>query len=248
MDREALIKALATAIPEKLATELVDDFLEIRGDVATHTLGRGGPGRFVESLVQVLQHLEMGSYDSPPPVERYLNGLESRPSILGDGFRICASRIGRAMYSLRSKRSIVHKGSVDPNQYDLRFLYAGAQWVMAELIATVTGVTMDEAGRLVEQVQVPVTGLVEVRHGKRVVHGVLTIREEILALLLSYYPDPVPTREIVASLERRSAGTVRNTLGQMWKGKVLHRIDGSGYVLTDRGLREAHEISSIHAA
>lgn len=248
MDRDGLVAALTTAVPEKLATELVDDFVEIRSDVATHSLGRGGPGRFVESLVQVLQHLERGSYDSPPNVEQYLKGLESRPSTLGDGLRICACRVARAMYSLRSKRSIVHKGVVDPNQYDLNFLYAGAQWIMAELIATVTGVTMNEAGRLVEQVQVPVTGLVEVLHGKRVVHGVLTMREETLALLLSYYPDPVQPREIVASLERRSAGSVRNTLAQMWKEKTLHRIDGSGYVLTNRGLREAQEIASTYAA
>ena len=248
MDRDALIAALSTALPEKLAAELVDDFLEIRSDVATNTLGRGGAGRFVESLVQVLQHLENGSYDSPPNVEQYLKGLESRSSTLGDGLRICASRIGRAMYSLRSKRSIVHKGHVDPNRYDLRFLYAGAQWAMAELIATVTGVTMDEAGRLIEQVQVPASGLVEVLHGKRVVHGVLRMREEILGLLLSYYPDPVHSREIVEALERRSAGSVRNALGEMWKEKLLHRVDGAGYVLTSRGLREAQQIARIYAA
>jgi hypothetical protein len=248
LDRNALVAALATAVPEKLAAEFADDFLEIRRDIATNTLGRGGPGRFVESLVQVLQHLERGTYDSPPNVEQYLKGLESRQSGLGDGLRICASRIGRAMYSLRSKRSIAHKGTVDPNQYDLRFMFAGAQWVMAELIATVTGVTMHEAGRLVEQIQVPASGLVEVLHGKRVVHGVLTMREEILALLLSYYPDPVQAREVVEALERRSAGSVRNTLGQMWKEKALHRIEGSGYVLTASGLREAEEIASIYAA
>jgi hypothetical protein len=103
---------------------------------------------------------------------------------------------------------------------------------MAELIATVTGMRMDEAGRLVEQVQVPASGLVEVLHGKRVVRGVFTMREEILALLLSYYPDPVQPREIVESLERRSAGSVRNALGQMWNEKILHRVEGAGYVLT----------------
>jgi hypothetical protein len=134
------------------------------------------------------------------------------------------------------------------HRYDLRFLYAGAQWVMAELIATVTGVRMDEAGRLVEQVQVPASGLVEVLHGKRVVHGVFRMREEILALLLSYYPDPVQPREIVESLERRSAGSVRNALGQMWNEKILHRVEGAGYVLTNSGLRDAQEIASIYAA
>ena len=74
------------------------------------------------------------------------------------------------------------------------------------------------------------------------------MREEILALLLSYYPDPVQPREIVQSLERRTAGSVRNALGQMWKEKALHRVDGAGYVLTNSGLREAQEIATIYAA
>lgn len=74
------------------------------------------------------------------------------------------------------------------------------------------------------------------------------MREEILALLLSHYPDPVQAREIVQSLERRSAGSVRNTLGQMWKEKALHRVPDNGYVLTNSGLREAQEIVSIYAA
>lgn len=73
------------------------------------------------------------------------------------------------------------------------------------------------------------------------------MREEILALLLSHYPDPVQAREIVQSLERRSAGSVRNTLGQMWKEKALHRVPDNGYVLTNSGLREAQEIVSIYA-
>jgi hypothetical protein len=147
------------------------------------------------------------------------------------------------MYSLRSKRSIVHKGSLDPNRYDLRLLFAGAQWVMAELISSVNGVSMDEAGRLVEQVQVPVDGMVEVLHGKRVVHGVMTMREEILALLLSYYPDPAQPKEIAECLERRSAGSVRNALAQLWKEQALQRVEGAGYVLTNAGLREAREIA-----
>jgi hypothetical protein len=151
------------------------------------------------------------------------------------------------MYSLRSKRSIVHKGSLDPNRYDLRLLFAGAQWVMAELISSVNGVSMDEAGRLVEQVQVPVDGMVEVLHGKRVVHGVMTMREEILALLLSYYPDPAQPKEIAECLERRSAGSVRNALAQLWKEQALHRVEGAGYVLTNAGLREAREIATVYA-
>jgi hypothetical protein len=148
------------------------------------------------------------------------------------------------MYSLRSKRSI-HKGTVDASRYDLRLLYAGAQWILAELLALTQGITMEEAGRLVEHVQTPVTGLVEVLHGRRLVHGTLTVRQEIVVLLFSHYPDAVTTGEITSALERRSAGSVRNELSRLWKAKLLQRSD-TGYVLTQAGVREAGEIVRDH--
>ena len=78
-----------------------------------------------------------------------------------DGLRICAARLVRAMYALRSKRNIVHKAAIDAAVYDLRLLYAGAQWVLAELLALASGVTGDEAARLLAEVQLPVGELVE---------------------------------------------------------------------------------------
>jgi hypothetical protein len=200
----------------------------------------------VETVVQVLQHLETGSHDAQPKVEQFLKGLESRPSSLPDGLRVCASRIARAMYSLRSKRGIVHKSTVEPSRYDLRFLYAGAQWTLAELLALVTGVTAAEAGRLIEQVQTPATGLVEVLGGRRLVHGDMTVREEVLVLLLSHYPDPVKSGDVTNSLDRRSAGTVRNALSTLWKEKLAHR-DAAGYMLTQPGVRAAEKVVAEHA-
>jgi hypothetical protein len=241
MDRDALVLAFSSTLPAELAEDLVDEFIAIRTDVATNTLGRSAPGRFVETLVQVLQFLETGTYDASSSVDTYLKGLESRASSLPDGLRICASRVGRAMYSLRSKR-IVHKSPVDPNRYDLRFIYAGAQWVLAELVATTSGLTMDEAGRLVEQIQTPVGGLVEVLHGKHLVHANVPIPEEILLLLLSHHPDSLARSEIEASLDRRAAGSVSNALGRLWKTKLTQRVGGR-YVLTEPGLRKALEVA-----
>jgi hypothetical protein len=249
VDAAALKTALATVLPRELADHLVDQFLEIRTDVATKTLGRGSPGKFVESTVQALQALEQnGSYDAKPDVDKYLRGLDSRASTLPDGLRICCARLARAMYALRSKRNIVHKGDVDPSLYDLQMLYAGAQWTLAELLALSPGISGEEASRLVAQVQLPVGGLVEVLGDRHLVHGDLTVPEEALVLLMNHYPTPITVAEVRNSMDRRSPGSVDNALRDLWKGKLVHRPATGQVVLTERGMREAIKVAQAHAA
>jgi len=83
--------------------------------------------------------------------------------------------------------------------------------------------------------------LVEDVDGKRVVHAKVTVREEILVLLHSFYREPLSASTIAAHLNRRSAGSVGNELRLMWKSKQLER-SGSGYSLTRTGLRGAIEV------
>lgn len=238
MTRDDLLAALSNAVPPLLAGELVDAFLELRRDVATSTLGRSAAGKFVESFVQVLQHLACGTYDKKPNVDETLRTADSKMSSLDEGLKICASRVARGMYTLRNKRNIAHKGEVDPNEYDLRLLLASAQWVMAELIRAVSGLPMAQAGALIAAVNTPVGGLVEDIEGKRLVHADVTIREEILILLQSYHPRSVTAAEVVRHLDRRSAGSVRNELKRLWGLKELE-LDSGGYVLTKTGVQAA---------
>lgn len=247
MDSTALEAALGAGIPPALAHDLVDEFLEIRRDVATRTLGRATPGKFVETVVQILQVLENnGNYEQQPNVDAYLRGLESRTSTLSDGLRICASRLARAMYALRSKRSIVHKGAVDTSAYDLRLLHAGAQWMIAELLALTNDISGADAATLVEQVQLPVSELVEAIDGRQIVHGDMTVREEALVVLMGYYPHAVSPVDVVRSIDRRPPGSVRKALGILWKDKLLHRAADKGVVLTERGLGTAIKTTSAY--
>ena len=55
-----------------LAEDLVESYLTIRHDAATKTYGRAAPGKFVETVVQVLQYMATGSYDASPKVDDYL--------------------------------------------------------------------------------------------------------------------------------------------------------------------------------
>ena len=76
--------------------------------------------------------------------------------MLDDDLRIAMARVARSMYTLRNKQNIAHKGVVDPDVGDLRYLLAGAQWVMSEFVRRACNLSMQEATRLVDTVQTPI--------------------------------------------------------------------------------------------
>lgn len=246
MDKDNLYQSLSNSLPPKLARDIVDEFVELRQDVTTGTLGRAAPGKFVETFVQILQFLETGKFEKKPDVDEHLRKLESRSAPMDDGLRICASRIARAMYAVRSTRSIVHKGGVDANKYDLSFLLSGAQWLLSELVRVLTGSTANDAGKLIEQIQAPVGGLVEDFGDRRIVLTDGRTADQILILLFSYYPARVAADRIRASLDRLNSGTVRNVIITLWKKKLIDGDNDSGYKLTLLGHKQASELARSH--
>ena len=244
MDEARLAAAFTGLVGQALATDLSANLVKIRRDCATGTLERTAPGKFVETFVQCLQHINSGAYDAKPNVEAYLrNEVES--TRLPDGLRICAARVARSLYAFRSKRNIVHKNDVDTNTHDLHYMHQGASWIAAELLRHAIGVSMQEAGALIELVQAPVGTLVEEIDGTRLVHADVSVRTEILILLHSFYPGVVPVETVFKGLNRRNAGTVRNRLRDLHAQKLLHGNNETGYRLTRAG--HAATVSEIKA-
>jgi hypothetical protein len=188
----------------------------------------------VETFVQCLQWIATGTYEVKADVDAYLKKVENEMP-LPEGLRLCAPRIARSIYTLRNKRNIAHKNEIDPNTADLAYIHQGAAWIMAELIRSASGVTMEEAGALIELVQMPVGALVEEIDGTRLVHADLSIPGEILILLHSHYPARVPVADILSSMSARSTGGVRNQLGRLRTEKLLHGDAKIGYRLTQQG-------------
>jgi hypothetical protein len=236
--RDELVQALAGWIPAKLAAELVEDFLTIRRDVAVGIPGRAAPGKFVESVVQVLQFLTTGAYDDRPAVDRVLQTAEGHTG-LDEGLRICVARIARSMYTLRNKRGLAHKADIDPNEYDLLYLHSAAQWVMAEMVRAASRCTIAEANALLRRICAPVGGVVEDFGDRKLVLADLPVREEILVLLHSEYPRSLGQRQITDSLDRSSTRSVLNALKTAWRQRLVEGTPEAGYTLTRLGLREA---------
>jgi len=238
-----LIVALSTKLPQQLANDLVEQFIELKKDVSSGILSRSSCGKFTETVVQVLQFLETGTYDQGPAVDSYLKGLENRKSILPDDLRICASRVARTCYTFRNKRNIAHKGLVDPNTYDLRYTFFCAQWLLSEFFRQVMATDMTQAGRIIEYIQIPVSSIVEQIENRRIVYGDLTVKEELLVLLHSYYPNFIDKKSINESMDRRAEKSISNSIKSLWDDKLLHR-DQNGYRLTQEGYKKAEQIIS----
>lgn len=239
MNEARLAAALVGLVGPTLAADLSAYLLRIRCDCTTRTLERMALGKFVETFVQCLQYINSGTYEMMPSVDTYLASKVENTS-LPDGLRVCAARVARSMYALRNKRNIAHKNEVDTNTHDLVFAYQGAAWISAELLRHATGVSMQEAGALIELIQAPVGTLVEEIDGTRLVHADVTVRAEILILLHSHYPDTVRVEHVIKSLSRRNTATVRNRLHDLHKQKLVHGDTKSGYRLT----RVGHDTAS----
>ena len=238
-----LIDQLKKNIPADLAVDLINNFLQVKSDVITGTLERSAPGKFVETVVQVLQFLDTEQYDKNPKVDEYLKNLESRSTNLQEDLRITLARVARASYTLRNKRSIAHKGGVDPNIYDLRYLYSATQWIFSEIVRHALSSDMYTAGKLIESIQVPVDPLVEDFGNKRLALKVGTTEEELLILLLHYYPVPILQSQIRKDMDRRARTTVSNIITATYNKRLVEGDKQQGYKLTALGYNQAIELA-----
>jgi hypothetical protein len=242
MTSRELIVELKKYLPAELAEDLVNEFISIRADVATETLERTAPGKFVETVIQILQHFAGGTYSrsfKSGEVEDFLRNTEARQIGLPQDLKIVVTRVARGMYSLRSKRGIVHKGGVEPNIFDLRYLYAAAQWILCEITCHALSTNIETARSLVEFIQVPASSLVEDFGDKRLVLRAGTAADELLILLWHYYPVPILPSQLHKDMNRRARPTVSNAVTAAYRGRLIEGNREVGYKLTTLGYGRA---------
>ena len=241
MTPKAIVQEISNAIPQELAEDIVDSFMSIRLDASNNVLERSSPGKFVETIVQILQYLDTGSYSvsfKAGQIDDYLKNAESRPHDLSPNLKLVVTRVARAMYSLRNTRGIIHKGEINPNAFDLRFLYYTSQWILSEIIRHLLKTEIEKVGELIEYVQVPLATNVEDFGDRRLVLPDLTVKSEILVLLHHYYPNRTAVSQLRLDMRLRTPKTVMNTLPSLRKSKLIEGDSQRGYKLTHLGFQE----------
>ena len=204
----------------------------------TGTLERTSPGKFVESFVRCLCEISGKGNSELPPVDYYLDKLVEKEMDIPNDLRICGSRVARAIYTVRNKRSIAHRNPIDPNRIDLEFTYNAAGWIMAELIRCSSGNTMEEANKLVGIVTEPVELLVEDFDGEPFVLATVSTRIEVLLLLHQRFPELIYLNQFYKWI-RKKPTTIRGALLKMSNERLVFGSAKKGYILTSIGRAQA---------
>lgn len=234
-------------IPTELADDLLRYFLQIADDLRFKNLEKASVGKFVETVIQILQSLDPSrpGYDSSVRnVDRELSSTYESRSLptVPDERRIPIVRISRAMYSFRSKRGMIHKNAIDPSGYDLEFAYNSAKWIVSELVGLADGISVEDASLLISQIQRPVLPLIENILGRPLVlsDNVTTAEEAVLVLYSAYHARETLTRtELGKALDRRSPSSVTKALASLYRKRLIEGRGESGYRLSSLGVKEA---------
>ena len=238
MDDKRLARAIESLVGETLARDIAIDFVKLRRDVCTGTLERTLAGKFVESFVQCLQKMSSSQHSNGSGVDDYLRNRVENDTTLPDGLRLCGSRVARSIYTMRNMRNIAHKGDISPNRIDLEYTHHAAAWIITELIRCATGVTMEEAGSLINLVNAPIGTLVEEIDGVPLVLVEVSMREEILLLLHRRYPDPATSKDLI-EWTKKSASTIRSRLSELGRRRLIAGGGERGFKLTSTGHKAA---------
>lgn len=240
MESKTLIKLLSQKLPKNLANDLVSDFLELRIEAIQGNLGKTTSGKFIETVVQVLQFIDSGTFEVKPKVDLFLKNIENQQTNLDDGLKLCVSRASRSVYSIRSKRGVAHKSNLDQNVIDLRYVYSSCQWIITEIIRQIlSNIDIKAANSIISAIQKPLSYLTEEFEDRKIIYGGYSAKEEILIILNESFPDYLKSDYIKKSLDRRAPSTVINALRELWKNKQIHKDpqNQDNYKITQEGIR-----------
>lgn len=243
-DPQSAIESLG--VPEEVAEDLLDCYQGLGRELRNGTLEKSTTGKFVETVVQALQAIDPqeGDYEDHVNVEKNLRDIyESRtlPNI-DDSSRLGIVRSARAMYTMRSKRGMVHKGEVDPNRIDLKLCYHSAQWILSELLVQAKRIDPEAAREYIEALQRDVTPVLEHILGRPLVLEDMTVTEELLTVLYDAHPKVVERSFLSEALDRRAESSISNALSELKKNRKLEGDADQGYLLTATGVQEAETV------
>jgi hypothetical protein len=150
-----------------------------------------------------------------------------------ESVRFHIPKILNSLYTIRNKRGVGHVGGdVDPNHMDATFVVASADWVMAELVRLLHGVTTDEAQNIVEGLitkKLPVVWEIDGR--RRVLDPRMSFTDKALLLLYHEHPKPLSERQLIEWTEHSNAGVFRrDILRRCHKLKWIEYDEGNGRV------------------
>jgi hypothetical protein len=146
-------------------------------------------------------------------------------------FQILIPRLLPALYEIRNNRGVGHVGGdVDPNHMDATAVVAIASWILAELVRVHHGLSITDAGSLVDALverRVPLVW--QVGDMKRVLDPKLGLRDQVL-LLIASATGPVRFSDLLAWTDYDDERYFKRLLRKMHRERLIEFSEGDQLV------------------
>ena len=228
-------------LPEDLTTALLDEYEENkrRYFLADYAPSAVNGGRFCEAVTRIIQFLGKDPHiplDREIKVESALAKIEN-DTTLQEGLRLHIPRAVRLIYGVRNKRNTGHlKGGIDPSLQDATIVVGVLDWILAELVRVVHGVSAEGAQELITGIVTKEVPLVAVYNGKPVLLRDLKHLDHLLVVLYWANSESVTRAELRAWLPSRVTTNLSRHLLSAEKEHYIH-LDGDQVFLTSIGQR-----------
>jgi len=238
---ENIEKILSSSIDATLVGHLLEHYQELK---QKFFLGQCEPselncGKFIEVAIRILEYITKGSYTpfgGDISLDALAKELEQMPKDkFYDSIRIHIPRILRAVYDIRSKRGVAHKGEINPNLMDATFVVSACDWIMAELVRLYHLGDPNEAQRIIDSIverKLPI--IEEFGDELKVLNPELPVADKILLILYKKHPNYVSTNDLRKWIKTQS-GYINRVLGKLDDDARIHR-KGEENIITRKGI------------
>ena len=186
--------------------------------------------KFAETAFRILQYLTKQQYtplDEDIRINDLIKYLEDLPKNRhAVSIRILIPRVLWTVYTIRSKRGVIHTSEIDPNLMDATFLVSACDWVLAELIRLFGTENPNEAQKIITIIVERTIPIIEEFDGDlKVLNPKLSVADKILLILYQKCPDYVATGDLKKWIKTKSSSHISTVLRQLEDDAKIYRRD-----------------------
>ena len=145
-------------------------------------------------------------------------------------------RVAESIYTIRSKKDVVHVKTIDPNVIDSSYCVSACDWMLSEIALLFFKADPNEANELINSIlKKKVPTVEEFEDGSVVIlRKDLSVSQEVMLTLYHYYPKRLTNVDVVKCV-KSTFSYVNTLLSKLESQRFVHQTE-IGYKLTKLGI------------